>query len=219
MNMYYRVDEIIDGEDNVWIQGISETGKTTFLKFLFDKDIKHSYKWMLGGCPPQKSFEYYSQLIEDICRVKYTADNIISIYVDEIENENLDRLIAALNALDVSVRLVVVSHHLPPNKMIEQFDTYQMTDILSIEPLLSHIKEKYSITFPNNYYPTVSDCFFLIDNNGSIRPEMDIVSFLQTNNENSEKRKKVKSTVEHSIWILRSPEYERINLLKIKGGE
>ncbi|MDR0920436.1 MAG: hypothetical protein LBM93_14515 [Oscillospiraceae bacterium] len=80
-DMYYHVNEITDGYDNVWIQGISETGKTTFLKYLFDKDIKHSYKWMLGGCPPQKSFEYYSHLIEDICQVKYTAGNRLSIYI------------------------------------------------------------------------------------------------------------------------------------------
>ena len=35
----------------------------------------------------------------------------------------------------------------------------------------------------------------------------------------SQQRRKIKTTVDHNIWILQTPEYERINVLKIKEAE
>ena len=216
-NLYRFIDNIVDNENDVWIQGDSETGKTTLIKYLFDCDTSHPYKWMIGGCSPVRSSEYYNQLIEDILRIKYSPHSSMSIYVDEAENQNVLRLVDIRRKLNVTTRLIIVSHHLPPIKITGQFNVYQMADILSVELLGNYIKENCSFPFPTDYYFSVSDYFCIIDNIQFLKTESDLNILHEKNAENSKKRKEEKATVDHNIWILRTPDYERVNLLRFKN--
>lgn len=140
LNVYQFVDEIVNEKYNIWIRGDSDTGKTTFLKYLFDCDVSHNYKWMLGGCHPDRSGIFYHQLIKDILKTPYDSNATIVIYVDEILNQHVKKIMELKDELRLSIRFVIASHHLPPSDFKESFTVFQMDEILPIKLLREYIE-------------------------------------------------------------------------------
>lgn len=219
LNFYQFINEIVDGECNIWIRGDSDTGKTTFLKYLFDSDRSHHYKWMLGGCPPSKTEVYYQQLIEDILKTMYIPNATMAIYVDEILNHHVKELTELKGILSYPIRFIIVSHHLPPDDLKELFTIFQMTEILPIRLLREYINQNCDFAIPTENNFSISDCFFIIDHIHEMNSFNDFMKLYEENSVASQQRRKIKTTVDHNIWILQTPEYERINVLKIKEAE
>lgn len=219
LNFYQFINEIVDGECNIWIRGDNDTGKTTFLKYLFDCNKSHYYKWMLGGCPPSKTEVYYQQLIEDILKTTYIPNATMTIYVDEVPNHQVKKLMELKDILSFQIRFIIVSHHLPPDGLKELFTIFQMTEILPIKLLKEYINQNCDFAIPNGNEFSISDCFFIIDHIHEINSFDDFMKLYEENSAASLKRRKIKTTVDHNIWILQTHEYERINILKIKESE
>lgn len=215
--VYHFYNEILSEERNIWIQGDSDTGKTTLIKHLFDSDKAHCYKLIIGGCPPATSTVYYDILIEEITRLYSVFHGTLSIYIDEIENDNFVKLMKSLNSISLSVKLVVVSHHLPPINMMTDYKIYKMSEILPVEDLRTKIMKSYKIHVPDSL--TIADCFYIIDNIDNANSETVLVDPLLNIGRLVENKKKViKSTIDYSIWIMKTPKYDRVNVITIREG-
>ena len=66
------------------------------------------------------------------------------------------------------------------------------------------------------YKRQISDCFVIIEHMKEINSLSDLMKLYDENCVASQKRKNDKKTVKHSICILQTSEYERINIYKIK---
>lgn len=216
INVYQFINEIVDGECDIWIRGDSNTGKTTFLKYLFDCDRSHNYKWMLGGCRPSSSGLYYQHLMEDILKTTYISNATMTIYVDEVLNHHVKKLIELKDILGFPIRFIIVSHHLPPDDLKESFTIFQMTEILPIRLLREYISKNCNFNIPTEIEFSISDCFFIIDHIDEINSFNDLMKLYEENFPVIQQKRKIKTTVDHNIWILQTHGYERINVLKIK---
>lgn len=216
LNVYQFSKEIVDGDCNIWIKGDSDTGKTTFLKFLFDRDEKHLYKWLVGGSEPSKSEVYYKQIVKDILETTYIGNATMTIYVDEILNCHVKELMKLEEILHFPIRYIIVSHHLPPNDVKESFTIINMNDILSIQLLLEKICMMSKFKIPVNENFSISDYFFIIEHIEQINSPDELMKLYEENMLTKKQRIETKMSVEHNIWIFQSSEYERINVLRIK---
>lgn len=219
LDFYKYITEIVEGDCNIWIRGDSDTGKTTFLKYLFDCDRAHHYKWILGGCNPSRTEIYYQQSIKDILETKYISNATMTIYVDEVLEHHVKKLIDLKTILGFPIHLIIVSHNWPPDNLKEQFTFFQMTDILPISMLRKYINQSCNFAIPVETVLSISDCFFIIDHLNEINSMNDFMKLCEENSVANQQRKKIKMTVEHNIWILQTQEYERINILKIKEAK
>lgn len=216
LNFYQFIDEIANKKCNIWIRGDSDTGKTTFLKYLFDCDVSHNYKWMLGGCHPSRSETYYHQIVRDILKTTYNSNAKMAIYVDEIPNCHVKKLMELKDKLRLPIRFIIASHHLPPVDLKDLFAFFQMAEILPIKLLREYISKSCNFTIPIEEKLNISDCFIIIDHIKEINSLNDLMKLYDENAVASQKRKNNKKTVKHSICILQTCEYERINIFIIK---
>ena len=171
---------------------------------------------MLGGCHPDRSGIFYHQLIKDILKTPYDSNATIVIYVDEILNQHVKKIMELKDELRVSIRFVIASHHLPPSDFKESFTVFQMDEILPIKLLREYIRKNCNFTISIEEKLSISDCFVIIEHMKEINSLSDLMKLYDENCVASQKRKNDKKTVKHSICILQTSEYERINIYKIK---
>ncbi|WP_342549861.1 hypothetical protein NST69_14780 [Paenibacillus sp. FSL P2-0089] len=215
--IYNFLDEITNIYDDIWIQGTHDTGKTTFLKYLYDLDSRHSHKWLIGGCSPIHSLRYYNTIIENITRMTFKPGSSLCIYIDEIEDKNLKKIKDTINKLKIPVRLVVASHNSPNDNT--GFIKYEMSKILSLATLIEHFKNQLPDDSLFLYAQNIADFFYLLDHIEDINSDMDIKSIIRSNQIITEDRQHTKKTIGHSIFRFNATEYEQITVLKFKELE